>query len=83
MKNVSRKKFSSEFKAKVAAEAVKEQKTIAELAIQYEIHPTQIWQWSHCYHFGRANRFPDHEKTATGKGGKRFKQRSDRTIGAI
>ena len=45
MKNVSRKKFSSEFKAKVAIEAVKEQKTIAELAIQYEIHPTQIQQW--------------------------------------
>ena len=45
MKKASRKKFSSEFKAKVAIEAIKEQKTIAELAIQYEVHPTQIQQW--------------------------------------
>ncbi len=45
MKKVSRKKFSSEFKAKVAIEAIKEQKTIADLALQYEIHPTQIQQW--------------------------------------
>lgn len=45
MKKVSRKKFSSEFKAKVALEALKEQKTIAELALQYDLHPTQISQW--------------------------------------
>jgi transposase-like protein len=45
MKKVSRKKFSSEFKSKVAIEAIKEQKTVADLALQYEIHPTQIQQW--------------------------------------
>lgn len=33
------------FKAKVAVEALKEQKTIAELASQYAIHPTQITTW--------------------------------------
>lgn len=45
MKKVSRKKFSPEFKAKVALEAIKEQKTIAELALQFDIHPTQIVTW--------------------------------------
>jgi len=45
MKKVSRKKFSSEFKSKVSIEAIKEQKTVADLALQYEIHPTQIQQW--------------------------------------
>jgi transposase-like protein len=45
MKKASRKKFSSEFKAKVAIDAIKEQKTIADLAIQYEVHPTQIQHW--------------------------------------
>jgi transposase-like protein len=45
MKKISRKKFSAEFKAKVAIEALKEQKTIAELAVQYDIHPTQIQTW--------------------------------------
>ena len=45
MKKISRKKFSAEFKAKVAIEALKDQKTVAELAVQYDIHPTQIQTW--------------------------------------
>jgi transposase len=45
MKKISRKKFSAEFKAKVSIEALKEQKTVAELAVQYDIHPTQIQTW--------------------------------------
>lgn len=35
------------FKAKVAVDAIKETKTIAELASQYAIHPTQITKWKH------------------------------------
>lgn len=45
MKKASRKKFNAEFKAKVVLEALKEQKTIADLAVQYEVHPTQIQTW--------------------------------------
>ena len=40
-----RRRFSAEFKARVAWEALKEQKTIAELAAEYEVHPSQITQW--------------------------------------
>ena len=40
-----RKTYSGKFKGKVALEAVKEDKTIAELAGHYEVHPTQIKAW--------------------------------------
>ena len=39
MKKISRKKFTSEFKAKVAIESLREQKTTAEIAVQFDIHP--------------------------------------------
>lgn len=41
----SRRKFSAEFKARVALEAIKEQSTLAELAVKYELHPNQITDW--------------------------------------
>lgn len=33
------------FKAKVALEALKEQKTIAQLTSEFAVHPTQIGKW--------------------------------------
>lgn len=40
-----RQNHSAEFKAKVAIEALKEQKTISELAQLYQVHPNQISIW--------------------------------------
>ena len=45
MERKSRRKFSSNFKAKVVLEALKERSTIEELARKYEMHPTQINLW--------------------------------------
>ncbi len=40
-----RKQYSPQFKAKVALEALRGEKTISELASQYEVHPTMINNW--------------------------------------
>jgi putative transposase len=40
-----RRRHSSEFKARVALEAVKGQKTLNELASEFGVHPVQIAQW--------------------------------------
>lgn len=40
-----RKQYSPQFKAKVALEAVRGEKTVSELASQYEVHPTMINNW--------------------------------------
>ena len=41
----SRRTFSSEFKARVVREALKEQETTSELARRFEVAPSQIIQW--------------------------------------
>ena len=40
-----RRQLSNEFKAKVAIEAVKEAKTINEIASEHEVHPSQVKEW--------------------------------------
>ena len=45
MEHTIRRQHPPAFKAKVALEAVKEEKTITELASVYQVHPTQIKQW--------------------------------------
>lgn len=44
MKN-KRRKHDGAFKAKVALEAIKEEKTVAQIAQEYDLHPTQIAEW--------------------------------------
>jgi transposase len=41
----TRRRFSAEFKAKVALEAIKGHETVAELATRHGLHPTQIAAW--------------------------------------
>jgi len=40
-----RKNYSASFKAKVALEAVKQEKTISQLSSEYGVHANQINQW--------------------------------------
>jgi transposase-like protein len=41
----TRRHHSSEFKSKVAIEAIKEQKTLSQLTEEYELHANQISEW--------------------------------------
>jgi len=41
----TRKRYNANFKAKVAIEALKEQKTLHELSQEYELHSNQISVW--------------------------------------
>lgn len=56
---MAQRKFSSEFKAKVAIEALKGHKTTNELASEFEVHPTQINQWKRQLLEGSKHLFSD------------------------
>lgn len=40
-----RKQYTSAFKAKVVQELLKEEKGLAQIASEYEVHPTQLKNW--------------------------------------
>jgi len=58
-----RRKHTPSFKAKVALEAIKEQKTSAELASQYQVHPGQIRNWKTAAIKGLTDLFSDKRRS--------------------
>ena len=48
--STQRKRYSAEFNARVALDAIKGHKTVNEFASTYGVHPTQIAHWKHPLH---------------------------------
>jgi len=54
---MKRKSYSKEFKARVALEAIKGQKTVSEIASEYGVHPNQISNWKKRLNSGASDLF--------------------------
>jgi transposase len=59
MSKNERKRYSAEFKAKVALEALKGESTVQELASRFGVHPNMIAQWKRQAVEGMADTFRD------------------------
>lgn len=67
---MKRKSFNSEFKAKVAIEAIKGIRTVNEIAAEFEVHPSQVNTWkkqllessADVFGQGKKKRTEDYEK---------------------
>ncbi|RMJ20639.1 hypothetical protein PHISP_08491 [Aspergillus sp. HF37] len=70
-----RKQHAPEFKAKVALEAVKGERTVSELAAEYDVHPTMIHQWKKALVDGAADIFE--------RGGKKVSEVDEDTVRAL
>jgi transposase len=57
-----RKQYSPAFKAKVALDAVRGEKTVSELASGYSLHPTVINTWKRQLLEGASDLFEGHRK---------------------
>jgi putative transposase len=78
----NRRTLDAEFKAKVALEAVRGEKTIAQLASQYGVHPNQIGQWKKKLLKELPALFSDHRKTEE-KGREELESELYRQIGQL
>ena len=58
-----RKRHSSAFKAKIVTQALKEEKTIAQIASENDIHPNQISAWKAAALSGLPSLFERESKT--------------------
>lgn len=59
----ARRKFTAEFKARVVKAALREDKTVAQLATEFGVHPNQISEWKRAAIEMLPELFPKRRKT--------------------
>jgi transposase-like protein len=59
-----KKQYSPEFKAQVVREILTEEKTMAQIAAEYGVHPVQLSQWKKTAMDNLASLFVDERKAA-------------------
>ena len=58
-----RKQYTAAFKAKVVQELLKEEKTLTQIAAEYEVHPTHLKEWRARAVEGLPSLFEKHDST--------------------
>ena len=79
---MKRRKFTAKFKTKVVLEALKEQKSVSELAMVYELAPTQVSKWKKEFLSGAEGVFSSTVKSVKSEVEKE-RDRLLQTIGAL
>lgn len=54
-----RKTYTAAFKAQIVQEVLKEEKTVAQLAAEHQLHPNQIYRWRDLVLAGLPSLFAD------------------------
>lgn len=49
MKTKSRRQFTSEFKVKVVLEVLRQEKTLAQIASEHQLHPQMVQTWKQAF----------------------------------
>lgn len=70
-----RRVFSSQLKAEIALASLKGEKSLSELAAQYEVHPNQVSQWKRQFLENASKAFDDGDR---GKGDADHQKEVDR-----
>ena len=59
-----RKQYTAAFKTRVVQELLKEEKTLTQIAAEYEVHPTQLKNWRDVALEGMPSLFEKQDSTA-------------------